>query len=160
MVDANMLNKLLRTQYDDTGDKGGHDLEAKEGLIVFQNVTTADEGGAKLSGISFTAKPGSTVACVGEVNSGTGLLLKSLIGSLAIESGSILIDGQDTQELATSSLRASISLVSKVRFDKCHPLQCSNYVQDPILFNGTIMSNLKYANLNASDDSKFSLDPL
>jgi len=116
MSDANMLNKLLRTSFDDTDDKTSQDLDPKEGSIVFQNVTTTDEGGAKLSGVSFTAKPGSTVACVGEVNSGTGLLLKSLMGSSAIESGSIFIDGQNTRELTSSSLRDSISLVSQVRF--------------------------------------------
>lgn len=85
--------------------------------------------------LSFTAKPGETVALVGPSGSGKSSVLRLLNRTYDISEGRILIDGQDVAKVTLSSLREAICIVP----------------QDTVLFNDTIMYNIRYGRLSATD---------
>ena len=100
-----------------------------EGDIVFENVTFGYEAQSVLENISFHAKPGETIAIVGETGSG-----KSTLGTLVnrifdVNSGRILIDGRDVREWNLDSLRSQISVIE----------------QDVTLFSRSIAENIAFS---------------
>jgi ATP-binding cassette subfamily B protein len=91
---------------------------------------------AVLRDISFTARPGETTAIIGSTGSGKSTLI-NLIPRLAdVTDGSVLVDGVDVRELDAAVLSKSIGLVP----------------QKPYLFTGTVASNLRYGNPDATDE--------
>lgn len=120
-------------------DSGKRELDRSKGKIEFRNVTFQyDTGkGDVLSDISFTAKPGETVALVGRSGSGKSTLVSLLPRFYDIRQGDILIDDVPVQELKLENLRNQIALVS----------------QDITLFNDTIKKNIAYGDMeNMSDE--------
>lgn len=121
------------------------DLEGKEnpegirlkGEIEFRDVAY-NYGGSEnaVEHISFTASPGETVAIIGPTGSGKSTVI-NLIPRLADASeGSVLIDGRDVREYNVDDLRRNIGFVP----------------QKNILFSGTIASNLRMGDENATDE--------
>ncbi|KAI8924851.1 P-loop containing nucleoside triphosphate hydrolase protein [Entophlyctis helioformis] len=107
------------------------------GEIVFDNVTfgyTPDR--PILSNISFTIPAGRRVAFVGPSGCGKSTILRLLFRFYDPAAGSIRIDGQDITGVNLESLRGSMGVVP----------------QDTILFNQTVMYNIKYGRPDASDD--------
>jgi ATP-binding cassette subfamily B protein len=94
-----------------------------------------EAGAPVLRNIHLRAAPGEMVALVGPTGAGKSTLVNLLPAFYELTSGRILIDGQDTRELALESLRAHISVVS----------------QEPFLFNGTIRENILYGKLDATE---------
>ncbi|ETS87309.1 hypothetical protein PFICI_01137 [Pestalotiopsis fici W106-1] len=92
-----------------------------------------------LKGVNLTVPPGKTAAFVGATGAGKSTILRLLDRFYEVSDGSILIDGQDIRDVQLASLRESIGIVP----------------QAPILFDDTIMNNIRYARLNASDDEVF-----
>lgn len=89
-----------------------------------------------LHDISFTAEPGKTTAIIGSTGSGKTTLV-NLVPRLAdATGGQVLVDGIDVRDLAPQTLWTRIGLVP----------------QKPFLFGGTVASNLRYGNAEASDD--------
>jgi ABC-type multidrug transport system fused ATPase/permease subunit len=89
-----------------------------------------------LRNVSLRAAPGEMLALVGPTGSGKSTLVNLLPAFYELESGSVLIDGQDISGVTLSSLREHISVVS----------------QEPFLFNGTIRENILYGRLDASEE--------
>jgi len=87
-----------------------------------------------LQDISFTAEPGETVAIVGPSGSGKTTLTALLMRFYEPLEGRITLDGQDLRELRQSSLRRNMGVV----------------LQDPLLFNDTLRSNIAYGRLGAT----------
>jgi ABC-type transport system involved in Fe-S cluster assembly fused permease/ATPase subunit len=109
----------------------------KEGAVEFENVTFSYDGKRKISdGITFRARPGQTVALVGETGGGKSTILKLLFRIYDADKGRILIDGQNIRDIQMESFRKHIAIVP----------------QDPALFNMTIMENVKYPNMDCSDE--------
>ncbi|KYG42810.1 hypothetical protein M433DRAFT_73019 [Acidomyces richmondensis BFW] len=107
------------------------------GEVVFDNVRFAYDGRRQiLKNVSFKAFPGQTIALVGETGGGKSTILKLLYRYYDVQSGSISIDGQNIQMVTLDSLRASFGVVP----------------QDPSLFNMSLMENLRYARLDATDE--------
>lgn len=79
---------------------------------------------------------GQTVALVGETGGGKSTMIKLLYRYYDVSSGAIRIDGQDIRHVTLDSLRDSFGMVP----------------QDPALFNISIMENLRYARLDATDE--------
>ena len=90
---------------------------------------------AVLSGVSTIIEPGQTVALVGPSGAGKTTLAALLSRLYDVDSGAVLIDGQDVRDVSGESLRASIGVVS----------------QDSHLFHDTIVANLRYARPAATD---------
>ncbi|HAQ55412.1 MAG TPA: lipid A export permease/ATP-binding protein MsbA [Anaerovibrio sp.] len=108
-----------------------------EGKVVFDNVTFSyKEGQAALSNVSLTAEPGQMIALVGPSGSGKSTIANLIPRFYDIDSGSISIDGYDVREVTTDSLREQIGLVP----------------QETMLFSTTVMENIRYGRLDATDE--------
>jgi len=89
-----------------------------------------------LRGISFVAAPGETTAIIGSTGSGKTTLLNTVPRLFDVTDGSVLVDGVDVRDLELDTLWGTIGLVP----------------QKPYLFSGTVASNLRYGNPDATDD--------
>ena len=105
--------------------------------ITFENVSfgySPDE--TIIKDLSFNVKKGQKIAIVGETGAGKTTIVKLLMRFYDIDSGSIKIDGVDITEYDKHSLRSLVGMV----------------LQDSWLFSDTIESNIRYGNLEATDD--------
>ena len=115
-------------------------LDVQNGSIEFEDVHFSYiEDQEVLKGLSFSINPGEKIALVGQTGAG-----KSTIGNLLMRfydpiSGSIRIDGQDLREVNISSIQSNIGLVT----------------QDPYIFAGSIMDNIRYGKPEARDDEVY-----
>lgn len=110
--------------------------EIKDG-ITFENVSFSYTPNEKIiNNLSFDVKKGEKIAIVGETGAGKTTIVKLLMRFYDINSGSIKIDGIDIEEYDKDSLRSHIGMV----------------LQDSWLFSDTISNNIRYGNLDASDD--------
>jgi ATP-binding cassette subfamily B protein len=109
-----------------------------KGTVEFKNVCYRFPGAEKniLNDISFTALPGQTTAIIGSTGSGKSTLLNMIPRFYDVCGGQVLVDGIDIREVNQHELREKIGYVP----------------QKGVLFSGTIESNLRYANENASDE--------
>ncbi|KAK6348411.1 hypothetical protein TWF718_006207 [Orbilia javanica] len=136
MIDAERVLEILSLKPTVADRKNAPKLEVNSGEVAFDSVHfDYDERKSAIRGISMRAKPGETVAIVGETGAGKSTLLRLLFRFYDVKKGSIKIDGQDIRDVTIESLRDAIGVVP----------------QDPTLFNDTIMNNLRYANFNATD---------
>lgn len=92
-----------------------------------------------IDGISFTVAPGTKTALVGESGSGKSTCLKLLYRFYDVNGGAVLVDGRDIRDLKLDSVRKHIGVVP----------------QDTVLFNASIMYNLRYANPDATEADVF-----
>jgi ATP-binding cassette subfamily B protein len=113
------------------------ELTDVRGAIKFENVAFHyEENRPILKDVSFTVKPGETVAIVGPTGAGKSTLSRILFRFYDIQSGSVTIDGQDIRDVSQDSLRRAIGIVP----------------QDTVLFNDTIKYNIGYANPEATQE--------
>ncbi|OCL06197.1 putative ABC transporter, partial [Glonium stellatum] len=137
LIDAERLLQLLKTKSKVSDREGAQELKLAGGKVEFTDVNFAyDERKPTIKDISFVANPGETVALVGETGSGKSTTLKLLFRFYDVTGGTITIDGQDIRDVTLSSLREALGVVP----------------QDPSLFNDSILENVRYARLGASDD--------
>ncbi|WBV71591.1 ATP-binding cassette domain-containing protein [Legionella pneumophila] len=109
----------------------------KEGKIEFDSVTFHYNQGKKVfENKSVIIKPKQRVGLVGFSGSGKTTFIHLILRLFNVESGKILIDGQDISQVSQDSLRSAISLIP----------------QDTTLFHRTLMENIRYGNPDASDD--------
>jgi ATP-binding cassette, subfamily B, beta-glucan exporter len=108
-----------------------------DGEVTFQNVSFSYDGKRPaIADLSFSAKPGQTIALVGATGSGKSTTLGLLHRAFDPQSGAILIDGKDIREFTLNSLRRNIAVV----------------FQEPMLFARTIRENLQVGRADASTD--------
>lgn len=109
----------------------------REGRIDFAGVTYHYKHSEPLfNDFNLHIAPGEKIGLVGRSGSGKSTLIKLLSRYYDIQKGEISIDGQNIAEVTQKSLRASIALIP----------------QDPSLFNRTIMENIRYGSLRATDE--------
>jgi ATP-binding cassette subfamily B multidrug efflux pump len=108
------------------------------GIVVFDDVEFRYPGAeeAILTNISFTASPGQTTAIVGSTGSGKSTLISLIPRLYDVTSGSITIDGRDIRDMDRADLWRHIGFVPQKAF----------------LFSGTVASNLRYGDEDATDD--------
>ncbi|KPU26366.1 ABC transporter [Caloranaerobacter sp. TR13] len=108
-----------------------------KGVVEFKNVSFRYPGAEEdvLKNISFKALPGETTAIIGSTGSGKSTLVNLILRLYDVTEGQVLVDGVDVREITQNELRDKIGYVP----------------QKSSLFSGTIESNLKYANENASE---------
>lgn len=112
-------------------------LKPSAGEVRFEDVSFAYPGSAPiLNGVSFTAKPGSVVALVGQTGAGKSTAMSLLQRVWDPSAGRITIDGQDLRDVSLESLRGAIGVV----------------FQDSMLFNRTIRENLLVGKPDATQE--------
>ena len=136
-----MIYEVLDTPPRQRSETDAEPLALKKGAVRFNKVNfhyDADASGEPqpvLHGMNFTAKAGKTTALVGPSGGGKSTIIALLQRFYDPQSGNISIDGQDITSVTVESLRNSIAYVS----------------QTPVLFQGTVMENLRYARPEATD---------
>lgn len=112
-------------------------LDNLEGSYEFKNVSfNYDSRTAVLRGLDLTVKAGETIALVGESGSGKSTIINLVIGFNKPDSGKVLIDGNDINDIDMRSCRRFISVVP----------------QNTVLFNGTVRENITYGCRHISDE--------
>lgn len=121
-------------------DHGTQELVADNGKVEFKDVHLRYRNAETdaLKGVSLCVEQGTSVALVGRSGSGKTTMVNLLPRFYEIDSGQILIDGIDTQEVTLVSLRKHIAIVS----------------QQVVLFNGTIRSNIAFGELADKSDEE------
>jgi ATP-binding cassette subfamily B protein len=111
-----------------------------KGDIKFENVGFAYKKGKEvLKDFSLEVKSGQSVALVGETGAGKSTIVNLLSRFYEPTSGKILIDGKDYKDRSVAWLHSHLGYV----------------LQTPHLFSGTIMENIRYGNLNATDEQVY-----
>ena len=137
LVDMGEMFDLLEQPQEVCDKPGAPALAVSGGAVVFEDVRFSYEPArAILKGLSFTLKPGETVALVGPSGSGKSTIGKLLFRFYDVTGGAIRIDGQDLRDVTQASLHAQIGVVP----------------QDTVLFNDTIRYNIGYGRAGASQD--------
>src|SRR5690606_23363203 len=94
--------------------KGAKDIVVNEGGIVFDNVSFHyGKKGGVIENLSLTIKPGEKLGVVGRSGAGKSTFVNLLLRFYDVESGRILIDGQDIADITQDSLRAQIGMVTQ-----------------------------------------------
>ncbi|AOZ72180.1 multidrug ABC transporter ATP-binding protein [Boudabousia tangfeifanii] len=124
------------------GTEGGQPASANEqqvqnGKVVFRDVNFSYVPGKPIiTGLNLSVQPGQTVAIVGPTGAGKTTLVNLLMRFYEIDSGAIFVDGINTLDMTRDELRSRIGMV----------------LQDTWLFTGTIMENLSFGKVGATEE--------
>ncbi|MCA9938147.1 MAG: ABC transporter ATP-binding protein [Anaerolineales bacterium] len=135
---ANRIFEILDAQSDVTNKPDAETLPSVTGQVTFEDVTFRyfSSGEPVLKNVSFTARPGQTVALLGATGSGKTTIINLLPRFYDPSEGRILIDGHDLRDVTLDSLRSQIGIV----------------LQETNLFSGTIRDNIAFGRSDASLD--------
>ncbi|CAK7237986.1 ATP-binding cassette-type vacuolar membrane transporter Hmt1 [Sporothrix bragantina] len=139
LISGERLLELFKIQPTVVDRLGAEPLLNCDGHIRWTNVQFSYRTRPALRDISLVCLPGTTTAFVGESGGGKSTILRLMFRYYNCDSGTIAIDGQDVKDLTIDSVRRHIGVVP----------------QDPVLFNETIMFNLKYGNPDVSDEEVY-----
>ncbi|WP_316568239.1 ABC transporter ATP-binding protein [Neobacillus sp. YIM B06451] len=113
------------------------ELAPIHGWVEFKNVVFGyEEADRILDDVSFKVEPGDTIALVGATGSGKTTIVSLISRFYDITGGKIEIDGTDINSVTIPSLRGQMGVM----------------LQDPFIFSGTIMDNIRYGRLDATDE--------
>lgn len=113
------------------------ELPPVQGRVSFDNVTFAyDPGMNILENLSFDAKPGESIALVGPTGAGKTTVVNLISRFYNLTGGKILIDEHDISQVTLKSLRSQMGIM----------------LQDSFIFSGTIMDNIRYGRLDATEE--------
>jgi ATP-binding cassette, subfamily B, multidrug efflux pump len=112
-------------------------LPAIKGSVEFDHVNFGyDENDKILDDVHFKVNPGDTIALVGATGSGKTTIVSLINRFYDVKDGQIKIDGTDIKTVTLASLRSQMGVM----------------LQDPFIFSGTIMDNIRYGRLDATDE--------
>lgn len=112
-------------------------LPAVQGRVTFDDVTFAyDPGQNILEHLSFDVKPGESIALVGPTGAGKTTVVNLISRFYNLTGGRILIDGHDISQVTLQSLRSQMGIM----------------LQDSFIFSGTILDNIRYGRLDATEE--------
>ncbi len=110
----------------------------KPGRVEFRDVSFGyggEDAEPLITGLDLTVEPGQTIAIVGPTGAGKTTLVNLIMRFYEVTDGAILLDGVDTRSMTRADLRSRTGMV----------------LQDAVLFDGTIMDNIRYGRLDATD---------
>ncbi|ABV35550.1 ABC transporter-related protein [Shewanella sediminis HAW-EB3] len=112
------------------------DIKLSRGELKFDKVSFSYDTRPILNSVSFTVLPGQKIAIVGDSGAGKSTIVKLLFRFYEVSSGSISLDGVKIDELTQDALRQAIAIVP----------------QDTVLFNDSLLENVRYGRPDASDE--------
>ncbi|CAM4490838.1 ABC transporter ATP-binding protein [Paenibacillus tarimensis] len=116
---------------------GAKELPRIQGRVTFDNVTFGyDAGKHVLENLSFDVKPGESIALVGPTGAGKTTVVNLISRFYDVTGGRILVDGHDISQSTLQSLRSQMGIM----------------LQDSFIFSGTIMDNIRYGRLDATEE--------
>lgn len=136
---AERVFEVLDTPSEITDEKAVGELSDIKGEVVFDQVSFAYSDAPDitvLENVSFRIKPGETIALVGPTGAGKTTIVNLISRFYNATKGHVLIDGKDVQEVTLNSLRSQMGIMT----------------QDNFLFTGTVMDNIRYGRLEATDE--------
>ncbi|KAI1816175.1 hypothetical protein GGS20DRAFT_575620 [Poronia punctata] len=137
MISGERLLELFKQRPTVVDRPGVPPLKSCNGHVEFSKVKFAyDQRKPALRNLTFDCQPGTTTALVGESGGGKSTLFRLLYRYFNCQAGNIRLDGHNVQDVTIDSVRRFIGVVP----------------QDTIMFNDTLMYNLRYANQNATDE--------
>ncbi len=134
VASAERILALLKTETDLDENKAGVAKEI-QGEVIFENVSFGYDGVPVLKNISFTARPGETIAIVGQTGSGKTTLTRLIDRIFDADSGRVLVDGISVRDWSLKSLRSQISAIE----------------QDVFLFSRSLAENIAFGRADASE---------
>ncbi len=112
-------------------------LQNVKGQVDFDNIDFAYEEGVNiLENFNLHVKPGETIALVGPTGAGKTTVINMITRFYDVKKGSVKIDGIDVRDVTMESLRREVGVL----------------MQDPFIFKGTIMDNIRYGRPDATDE--------
>lgn len=137
-VSADRISEVLATEPSVRPPDRAVEPDRRSGEVVLQDVDFIYPGASDpvLCGISMDARPGTTTAIIGSTGAGKTTLLSLIPRLFDVTGGSVQVDGVDVRDYDPESLWDRIGLVP----------------QKPFLFSGTVASNLRYGNPEATDE--------
>ena len=136
ITDIERMMDVLGQQPEVPDRPGAKDLSVKAGTVRFENVRFHyDPERQILADLSFEVPAGKMVAIVGPSGAGKSTISRILLRFYDVAGGAVTIDGQDIRDVTQASLRAAIGVVP----------------QDTVLFNDTILYNIRYGRPDATD---------
>ena len=137
LTDIERMMDVL-AEHPEIADKpGAQPLRVDGGTVRFENVVFRyDPERTILDGLSFTVPAGKMVAIVGPSGAGKSTISRILLRFYDVAGGRVTIDGQDLRDVTQSSLRVAFGVVP----------------QDTVLFNDTILYNIRYGRPDATDE--------
>ncbi len=120
--------------------ENAYPLPEIQGRVELKDVTFAyEKGNNVLEHLNITAEPGESIALVGPTGAGKSTIVSLLARFYDIQGGAITIDGHSIYDVTISSLRSQMGMM----------------LQDSFLFTGTIMDNIRYGRLDATDEEVY-----
>jgi len=107
-----------------------------KGDIMFEGVKFGYEDTLILKGLTFAVNAGETIALVGPTGAGKSTVINLISRFYNLNDGTIYIDGEDISKVTLNSLRKQMGVM----------------LQDTVIFSGTIMENIRYGKLDATED--------
>lgn len=137
MAAADRVFEVMDLDEKITDVPGAKPLPPIKGQVEFKDITFSyKEGQPALQHISLKAEPGQMIALVGPSGSGKSTIANLIPRFYDVDSGTITIDGHDIRQVTADSLREQIGLVP----------------QETMLFSTTVMENIRYGRLDATDE--------
>lgn len=137
LTDAKEMVDILQLPHEIRDVRGAKPLVVKKGEIQFEHVTFRYQKEREaMKDFDLRIRGGERVGLVGASGAGKSTLIKLLLRLHDIQKGKILVDGQSIAKVTQESLREQIAFVP----------------QEPILFHRTLMENIRYGRLDATDE--------
>lgn len=137
MAAAERVFQILDTKIEVDEKPEAVSLPQIDGRITYEGMTFSyEEGQPVLQDIDLEIEPNTTIALVGPTGAGKTTMINLLYRFYDPQEGRITIDGNDLRDLGIEGFRKKMAIV----------------LQDPFLFSGTVKENIKYGNLQASDE--------
>ncbi len=134
---AERIFEILDTEAEITDAADAVELPKIKGEVTFSHVSFHyDDDPDVLSDVSFTVKPGETIALVGPTGAGKSTIVNLLSRFYDVQKGEVRIDGYDIKKVSVASLREQMGVMTQENF----------------LFSGTVRENIRYGKLDATDE--------
>ncbi len=137
MASMERIFEIMDTESEIKDKPDAKPLPPIEGRVDFENVTFSyDREKIVLKDVNFTVTPGQTIALVGPTGAGKSTVVNLISRFYDVTDGAVKLDGHDVRDVQLRTLREQMSVM----------------MQDSFIFSGTIMDNIRYGRLDATDE--------